>query len=106
MFRQIIYIITLVCTLLSFTPTIYAADQPLYAKWGKIAMNETKNKYHAAIVDYLHMGRTQINENITEEKFKLWLRKANQQEFGVYITIRFDTHTEQILFIHFEETAH
>jgi len=106
MIKQITIIIALVCTLLSCSPTIHAAEQPPYAKWGKIAMTETKNKYHADIVDYLHIGRTQINENITEEKFKLWLRTSKQQQFGVYISIRFDSHTEQILSIKYEETAY
>ena len=79
---------------------------PQYAKWGQIAVQETIKKYDASVVDYLHIGRTQISENIIEEKFKLWLRKRNLEEFGVYITIRFDSKTEQIITITFVETSY
>jgi hypothetical protein len=81
----------------------YSAVQPEYAKWGQIAMQQTSAKYHASIVDYLHVGRTQAAPGITEEKFKLWLRE-NSREFGVYVTIRFYTATEQIITIRYQET--
>lgn len=78
---------------------------PSYAKWGKLAMKETKGKYpKAQIVDYLHVGKIE-NPKISTETFKLWLREGNR-EFGLYITIEFDTKTEKLLHISFKETNH
>lgn len=81
----------------------YEKVNPPYAKWGLLAVKETEKKYKGAqIIDYLHRGR-QINEQSTIEKFKLWLKKENQ-EFGVFVNITFDTHTEEVLQISFTET--
>lgn len=81
-----------------------AAAQPEYAKWGRIAMERTAEKYRLPIVDYLHVGRTSPSPGVAEEKFKLWLR-GNGREFGVFVTIRFETATERILNVAFEETT-
>lgn len=78
-------------------------ELPPYAKWGQLAMKETKKKYpDAAIVDYLHIGRESDNSQTTE-RFKLWLR-GSEREFGVFIDIRFSTETEEIIEITFRET--
>lgn len=81
-----------------------AAAQPEYAKWGRIAMERTAEKYRLPIVDYLHVGRSSPAPGVAEEKFKLWLR-GNGREFGVFVTIRFETATERILNVAFEETS-
>lgn len=72
------------------------AETPAYAKWGKIAMLKTKEKYpNAAIVDYLHVGRVS-GTNTTTEKFKLWLKEQNK-EFGVLVNIEFDNKSERVV---------
>ena len=82
---------------------ITAEDVPSYAKWGRVAMQETKEKYpDAAIIDYLHIGAITRNGETTE-KFKLWLR-GKDREFGVYIDIRYTKETEEIIDIKFQET--
>ncbi|WP_027084460.1 YqzG/YhdC family protein [Cohnella panacarvi] len=81
-----------------------ASAQPEYAEWGRIAMQRTAERYRLPIVDYQHIGRRQLSSGIAEEKFKLWLRGDNR-EFGVFVTIRFETATEKILAVEFEETS-
>lgn len=81
-----------------------ASAQPEYAKWGRIAMQRTAERYHQPIVDYLHVGRRQLSPGVAEEKFKLWLRGDNR-EFGVFVTIRFETVSDKILAVEFEETT-
>lgn len=82
----------------------YFKPEPEYAKWGKIAVNETKKRYpEASVVDYLHVGRTLKGDILVQENFKLWLRSASR-EFGVLVTIVFDKNTEQIRSIDFCET--
>ncbi|MFD1361386.1 YqzG/YhdC family protein [Lentibacillus salinarum] len=79
-------------------------DIPSYAKWGRLAMKETKSRYpDADIIDYLHQGR-EDQEDATVEKFKLWLRE-DSREFGVFIDIAFDSETEKVRNISFEETS-
>jgi hypothetical protein len=75
---------------------------PRYAKWGKLAIRKTKEKYpNAKIMDYLHIGRDEKTKS-SIEKFKLWL-KEKEKEFGGLVEIEFDTETEQIIDITFKE---
>ncbi|MFT4412604.1 YqzG/YhdC family protein [Fredinandcohnia humi] len=68
---------------------------PEYAKWGRLAMKETQKRYPLAqIIDYLHMGRDEKN-GTTIERFKLWMRQDNR-EFGAFVTITFDSKTEEV----------
>ena len=77
---------------------------PAYAKWSRIAIKEAKAKYPSAqIKDFLYLGRSQQGENQTTERFKLWVQNQNK-EFGVFVTIVFDTKTEKIHSISFAET--
>ncbi|XEC97260.1 DUF3889 domain-containing protein [Paenibacillus tarimensis] len=78
--------------------------QPDYAKWGRMAVQETAKRYDADIIDYLHVGRQTVSPGVAEETFKLWLRKDGR-EFGVYVVIRFETETERVISIRFMETA-
>ncbi|MFC2948725.1 YqzG/YhdC family protein [Virgibacillus sediminis] len=76
---------------------------PPYAKWGRLAVQETKKEYpNAQIIDYLHIGRESMGDS-SKEKFKLWLREG-EQEYGVFVTITFANETEEILDIKFEKT--
>ncbi|OZM56281.1 hypothetical protein CIB95_12730 [Lottiidibacillus patelloidae] len=77
---------------------------PPYAKWGRLAMEKTKERYpNSDIIDYLHIGR-EVKGDVTVERFKLWLRN-NKKEFGVFITISFKTKTGDLLDITFRETT-
>lgn len=77
---------------------------PSYAKWGQLAIKETKTKYpNAHIIDYLHEGR-ESKEGSTIETFKLWLKEGDH-EFGVFVRIEFITDTEQMVKIEFQETS-
>lgn len=87
-------------------PTITIAQQeaPAYAKWGKLAFEETQLKYpNANIIDYLHEG-SELKSDSTIEMFKLWL-KDGHKEFGVFVKIEYDTKTEQVINIDFQETS-
>lgn len=92
--------------ILDDTNNIIKVEQevPPYAKWGKIAMKRTKEKYpQSDIVDYLHIGREKGTE-YSIEKFKSWLRK-DAKELGVYVEIKFNNETEQIIDIKYQETT-
>lgn len=78
-------------------------ETPTYAKWGKLAIKETKSNYpHANIIDYLYVS-TEHNAHSTLVKFKLWLRE-NDKEFGVMIGIEYTNETEQVIKIELKET--
>ncbi|HLS09640.1 DUF3889 domain-containing protein [Lentibacillus sp.] len=79
-------------------------DTPSYAKWGRLAMQETQSRYpDADIIDYLHRGREDKNTT-SVEKFKLWLQE-DEREFGVFIDIEFHTETEELIDITFREIS-
>ncbi|MEK5038655.1 DUF3889 domain-containing protein [Sporosarcina sp. FSL K6-3457] len=99
-------IFTIVNAAPTLVPTIAHAQQeiPAYAKWGRLAMQETQSKYpHASIIDYLHEG-SEVKADSTIEKFKLWL-KEDGHEFGVFARIEYATDTEKVIAITFQETA-
>ena len=90
--------------LTSYVLAYPVSTQPEYAKWGRLAMTETQKRYpNAEIIDYLHIGRRQISPTIAEERFKLWLRESSR-EFGVFVYIQFNTNTEEVKKITFQET--
>ena len=93
-------------TVLTHIPSTVQAQQeiPSYAKWGKIAIEETQAKYpNANIIDYLHEG-SETKGNSTIEKFKLWL-KDGEKEFGVFVRIEYTTQTEAVVKIDLQETS-
>jgi hypothetical protein len=106
------FIILVICTfpyspspqgLVNNNVTYAQKPEPSYAKWGRLAMKETKAKYpQAQIIDYLHIGKT-TNQSIETEKFKLWLRE-NQREYGVFVDISFDSETHKVINMSFTET--
>ena len=85
---------------------VSAAIKPVpdYAKWGRLAMKETQKKYPVAqIKDYQHVWREDKKDGTTIERFKLWVNDRGK-EFGVHITITFDTKTEEVKNIQMFET--
>lgn len=100
-----IWIISLL-TLFLVISSLASSAVPDYAKWGIVAVKATQQKYNADIIDYLHVGRTQIQPGLTEEKFKLWIRDKAGKEFGVIVAVRFDPSTDQVQTIQFTEMNH
>jgi hypothetical protein len=91
---------------LNLSDTSYAQHKPIpsYAKWGRLAMEKTKQKYpNAQIIDYLHIGG-KTGARTSTERFKLWL-KEGQKEFGVFIDIEFNNQSENVIRITFKETT-
>lgn len=96
-------ILTLITLFIASTVSLSA--MPDYEKWGAIAVKETQKRYQADIIDYKHIGRTELAANKFVEKFKLWLRSRQGNEFGVYVSITFDPSTEVIQSIQFTEST-
>lgn len=99
-----ISIFTALLLSLSLTWTMPAAAEPPYAKWGRIAMQQTMQTYpQANIVDYLHVGRKTKTPTTSEETFKLLLQEGNRV-WALLVHIEFETKTEKVIAIRFEET--
>ncbi|MBW3494250.1 MULTISPECIES: DUF3889 domain-containing protein [Bacillus] len=99
-----IFFLITICSNIHTDPSIVRA-QPPYAKWGKLAVEKTKEQYpKAEIIDYLHIGRQPKTVQITVEKFKLWLREGGK-EYGVFVDVEFDTKTEEFLKMSFQKTS-
>ncbi|MDQ6419155.1 DUF3889 domain-containing protein [Paenibacillus sp. LHD-117] len=79
---------------------------PGYAKWGRLAMEETAKAYSgASIIDYKYEGRSERGQGMAEEKFRLWLRESDR-EFGVRVTITVEIATDTSRGVRFEELTH
>ncbi|WP_088068971.1 DUF3889 domain-containing protein [Gottfriedia luciferensis] len=105
--RTLFVFMFLFCIFIKLHPVIAEpVYEPPYAKWGKIAVLRTIEKYpQADVVDYLHIGREQKNSTVSLEKFKLWLRmKDGSREFGVFVNVEFDPRTDKYLGITYTET--
>ncbi|MEH7401805.1 DUF3889 domain-containing protein [Gottfriedia acidiceleris] len=106
-FRAIFMFSFLFCIFCKVNPaTAQPVYEPPYAKWGKIAVETTIQRYpQADVIDYLHIGREQKTPTVSVEKFKLWLRlKDGSREFGVYVNVEFEPRTERYLGITYTET--
>lgn len=69
---------------------------PGYAKWGKIAIEETSKAYQgASIIDYKYEGRFSGGKGGDEERFLLWL-KQDGREFGVRVIVTVQAETETL----------
>ncbi|CAM5471018.1 hypothetical protein LSPH24S_08745 [Lysinibacillus sphaericus] len=106
--RKILAVLGIIMTVLALPqqmPDANAQQQtPAYAKWGKLAIEKTQSSYpNSKIIDYLHEG-SEIKEGATIEKFKLWSQEGNK-EFGVYVTIKYTTKTQQVVDIELQETS-
>ncbi|RAT99318.1 YqzG/YhdC family protein [Brevibacillus sp. Leaf182] len=101
--RNIMPLLSTVLFLLLFQP-FPAYAQPPYAKWGRLAMQETMKRYpNAQIVDYLHVGRKPKTPTTSEETFKLLLQEGNRR-WALLIHIEFVNQTEDVVNISYEET--
>ncbi|MBS9803627.1 DUF3889 domain-containing protein [Bacillus cereus] len=100
----LVFLFITTCSSVSiYSSTVYA--QPPYAKWGKLAVEKTKEQYpKAEIIDYLHIGRKPKTVQITVEKFKLWLREDGK-EYGVFVDVEFETKTEKFIKLSFQKTS-
>ena len=77
--------------------------EPAYAKWGKLAVEETSRMYrNASIIDYKYEGRTKLSEEQAQENFVLWLRE-DSREFGVRVSITIQTSSDQLLHLNIKE---
>lgn len=77
--------------------------EPAYAKWGKLAVEETSRMYrNASILDYEYVGRTKLSEDQAEENFVLWLRK-DSREFGVRVSMTIQISSDQLLHLNIKE---
>ncbi|WP_265333546.1 YqzG/YhdC family protein [Paenibacillus guangzhouensis] len=45
---------------LFITSTVSLEAAPEYAKWGTVVVKETQKRYKADIIDYKHIGRTEL----------------------------------------------
>ena len=81
---------------LSNTDSVVHAERqtPAYAKWGKLIVEKTKEKYpDAQVVDFLHVGKEDIGSNAVE-KFRLRL-KGPDKEFVVFVDVEFNKTSEK-----------
>lgn len=99
--RLLIYM--LIIAVFAFAVPSIVHAEPSYAKYGRIAVQETANKYpNADIIDYKYEGHFSADGSRAEERFKLWLR-GSAAEFGVRVHIFVAADSGKIRDIRIEE---
>ncbi|MBD2871203.1 DUF3889 domain-containing protein [Paenibacillus arenilitoris] len=79
--------------------------EPSYAKWGRLAMEETAKAYQgASIVDYKYEGRTKLEGGQAEERFVLRLQKGSR-EFGIRVSLKVNADTDRLVQVRMMELA-
>ncbi|WP_238653050.1 DUF3889 domain-containing protein [Paenibacillus piscarius] len=89
--------------LVTAVPVSTSSAAPDYARWGKVAVKAAQQKYNADIIDYKHIGRTQLQPKLAEEKFKLQVRGKDGREFGVLAKVRFNPSSGKLQTVQFLE---
>jgi len=79
-----------------------ASAGPEYAKWGQLAMKEAQKRQYT-VIDYKYMGENEVSTTLTEYRFKLWVRKNDRPEHGLYVTIVADSQTDRAVEIRIRE---
>lgn len=97
------WMIALLLFLVTAVPVSASSAAPDYARWGKVAVKEAQQRYNAEIVDYKHIGRTQLQPKLAEEKFKLLVRRKDGREFGVIVKVRFNPSSSKLHAVQFLE---
>lgn len=98
--RSLIYM--LVGAIFAIAVPAAAHAEPAYAKYGRIAMQETANRYpDADIIDYKYEGHFAAGA-MAEERFRLWLR-GGMSEFGVRVHVFVAEDTGQVRDVRIEE---
>lgn len=108
MLRHIVMKVVLVLLSLTHTEVMTSEAtakhaEPSYAKWGKLALQETSNAYQdASILDYKYDGRHKLDHGQAEERFVLWVRK-DSREFGVEVRIKINASSDELIQVGIKE---
>ncbi|GGG80131.1 DUF3889 domain-containing protein [Paenibacillus radicis (ex Gao et al. 2016)] len=103
--KRIIILLMLALSIIAGSLTMSnqaTALEPDYAKWGKLAVQETASKYGAEIVDYKYEGRYPDTSEAVEERFKLWVRQG-AKEISVRVSVHVQLRTNTAGKIDFEK---
>lgn len=102
--RQYISKIMIITFLLLVIPVNFVlAQQPDYAKWGKIAVEEIKKEYPKyEMVDYLYEGKVVISDEREQYNFKMTLELNEvRKEVRVYALV--NPKKDKLIDVYFDE---
>ncbi|WP_456276136.1 DUF3889 domain-containing protein [Bacillus sp. AK128] len=79
-----------------FHDSIGVAEQPDYAKWGKMAITVVKENYtEQEVSDYKYEGRKQLSDSKAEDQF-LFEVKQDEKKHYVRVIITFNSKTDTL----------
>ncbi|TCP29291.1 uncharacterized protein DUF3889 [Scopulibacillus darangshiensis] len=87
--------------LLSFPNEAYL--QTDYEKWGRIAVEKTKERYpDSAVSDYDYEGHEKIADNVAADWFEFELKRG-QKERMVKVRVKYSPETNKLISVDFYE---
>ncbi|MCP8618136.1 DUF3889 domain-containing protein [Salirhabdus salicampi] len=98
---KLLLLLSLVVILL---PTVTTYAQPEYAKWGKIAVAETKKQYPThKVTDYAYQGKVVISDERQQYNFRLSVQANEQQKKDVNVYVLVNPKEDKLLDVYFDE---
>ncbi|MFC7395400.1 DUF3889 domain-containing protein [Scopulibacillus cellulosilyticus] len=95
------FIITCCFFVLSFPNEAYL--QTDYAKWGKIALEKTKERYpDSNVSDYAYMGHEKIADNVAADWFEFQLKRDGKTK-SLKVRVTYSSETDKLIDINFFE---
>ncbi|MFD1040447.1 DUF3889 domain-containing protein [Virgibacillus byunsanensis] len=80
------------------------AQQPEYAKWGKIAVEETSKQFpDLNLVDYEYEGSVFISDERVQYNFEFTLETEGGEERTIHTYVLVNPDTEQLIDVYFDE---
>ena len=77
--------------------------EPPYARWGRIAMEQTAAKFPGVpITDYLYVGKFPKMNSYADEVFRLVIRPASEQR-TIIVVITIDERSNKMQTIQFQK---
>ncbi|RXI96477.1 DUF3889 domain-containing protein [Anaerobacillus alkaliphilus] len=100
--RILIFLVTMLFLILQ-TTTGFAQQQPEYAKWGKIAVEQTTKQFPKyEMVDYKYEGKVVISDERQQYNFKMTLElNGERKEVRTYVLV--NPKQDQLIDVYFDE---
>ncbi|SDZ41501.1 Protein of unknown function [Evansella caseinilytica] len=103
--QTITKIVTFMMLFLFLPIHFVAAQQPAYAEWSKIAVEETVKQFpDQKVVDYLYEGKVVISDKREQYTFKLMLESAAGEKKPVRAYVLVNPKNNKLIDVHVDET--
>lgn len=105
MVRKVNLCLSIFLCLALFTSASFTnAQQPSYAKWGKIAIQETTKQYpEDKVVEYTYEGKVFISDERHQYNFEFTLKSSDDQSKKVRVYVLANNKKDELINVYFDD---